>query len=490
MERGIFTKTKTIILIVILSLVGIGILGGALFFFSQQAMPVVSEATPSPSVSPDVTPTPMVTTTPDAIRLEESKANYEKGLALFEQKKYSEAEPYFKSVIEDDGENYVQAQEKLQKCMAAITEGYCLEGKELLKKTLYLKAEQLIDDALELYPESPELKELKEEAHRLATTLVKYEGPVYHVFFHSLIVYPELCFTGDSMERGYNYWMTTVYEFKLMLEEMHSRGYTLIDLRDMFSTNDSGKVVKNDIMLPEGKKPLIISVDDVSYYKYMDKDGFADKLVFDEEGNVATLVKTPEGKEIVTRDGDVVPILDDFVKANPDFSYNGAKGVLALTGYEGILGYNTLHDNPDWEKEQTLVQPIVDKLKATGWAFANHSFTHRRTYSERTITLDYLKYDMERWLKEVGSILGPTNLYISPFGATFKKDDPRHRYIVSKGFNVYCGVGARAFYEFYGDNVFMERINLDGYKMFHSPQVLKELFDVEKVYDPVRPPMK
>jgi hypothetical protein len=292
------------------------------------------------------------------------------------------------------------------------------------------------------------------------------------------------------MEQGYNYWMTTVYEFKLMLQEMYERGYTLIDLRDMFSTDESGKMVQNEILLPKGKKPLIISIDDVSYYKYMKNDGFAKKLVLDGDGKVATLVRTPENNVIVTRDGDVVPILDDFVEANPDFSYKGAKGILALTGYEGILGYNTLHNNPDWQSEQEQVQPVVDKMKATGWGFANHSFTHRRTFSERTITLDYLKYDMERWLKEVGSIVGPTNLYIAPFGASFSQDDPRLRYVVSKGFNVYCGVGSRAYFHLYEDNVFMERIDLDGYKMYHNPKVLKELIDVEKVYDPARPPME
>lgn len=37
----------------------------------------------------------------------------------------------------------------------------------------------------------------------------------------------------------------------------------------------------------------------------------------------------------------MVPLIDRFVEKHPDFSYRGAKGILALTGYNGILGYRT-----------------------------------------------------------------------------------------------------------------------------------------------------
>lgn len=65
----------------------------------------------------------------------------------------------------------------------------------------------------------------------------------------------------------------------------------------------------------------------------MSKDGFADKLVVDSNNEISTVVRTPEGEEQITRDGDIVPILDDYIKENLDFSYKGAKGVLAVTGY-------------------------------------------------------------------------------------------------------------------------------------------------------------
>jgi isoleucyl-tRNA synthetase len=45
--------------------------------------------------------------------------------------------------------------------------------------------------------------------------------------------------------------------------------------------------------------------------------------VLDKDGNVATEVTDRDGKSIVTRDGDIVPILDDFIKLHPDFSWQG-----------------------------------------------------------------------------------------------------------------------------------------------------------------------
>ena len=37
----------------------------------------------------------------------------------------------------------------------------------------------------------------------------------------------------------------------------------------------------------------------------------------------------------------MVPLIDTFVKEHPDFSYHGRKGILAMTGYDGVLGYRT-----------------------------------------------------------------------------------------------------------------------------------------------------
>ncbi len=163
---------------------------------------------------------------------------------------------------------------------------------------------------------------------------------ITHVFFHSLIVDTSRAFDGDYNSDGYNQVMTTVKEFRKMLTLLYARGYVLVSPHDMAYKDENGVMQRGTILLPEGKTPLVLSQDDVSYYHYMDGDGLASKLVLDENGEVkCEYVKRDGG--VVVGDYDMVPIVDTFIKEHPDFSYHGRKGILAMTGYNGVLGYRT-----------------------------------------------------------------------------------------------------------------------------------------------------
>ena len=124
---------------------------------------------------------------------------------------------------------------------------------------------------------------------------------VTHVFFHSLIVDTSLAFDGDSDEAGYNQMMTTVSEFKKMIQIMYDKGYVLVSPHDMAVVNDDGTMSRGKIMLPEGKIPFVLSEDDVSYYHYMDGDGFATKLVVDEEGKIRNEYVEDDGNVNIKR---------------------------------------------------------------------------------------------------------------------------------------------------------------------------------------------
>lgn len=325
--------------------------------------------------------------------------------------------------------------------------------------------------------------------------LVKYEGPVHHVFFHSLIAYTDLAFDGDSRANGYNYWMTTASEFEKMLPELLDRGYMLYDIEKLIEQDpeDSTKIKKKDIYLPEGRKPLVISIDDVNYYDYMKPDGFAERLVLDVDGRVANEIKNENGEYIISRKADVMPILDDFVKEHPEFSFNGAKGVIALTGYQGALGYRiTDLEGEELEKAIEEATKVANKLKENGWRFACHSYTHNQYFKNYTVTMAQLKYDTERWKKYIAPVVEDTNIYISPFGVRFKTNDERYRYLVDEGFNIFCPVQKQPELSLHdGDNVIMTRFNLDGYSMFKRSEYINETyFNVENVIDKSRPELK
>jgi hypothetical protein len=229
-----------------------------------------------------------------------------------------------------------------------------------------------------------------------------------------------------------------------------------------------------------------LSLDDLSYDRSMSGHGFADKLVLDKSGNVATEVVTKDGTVTVTRDGDVVPLVDDFVKLHPDFSIDGAKGVIAVTGFAGILGYHTSDPtSSNYSSEFAQAKIVADTLKNTGWSFADHSFAHSKPYLLGTITLPELQKDITHWKETVGSIVGPTDIFIGPFGQIFKPGDVRRDYLVQEGYTLIGGVGMDRYLHYFPNYVAMNRADIDGIRLFKTPWYLKRYFDPQLVTTPV-----
>jgi len=310
----------------------------------------------------------------------------------------------------------------------------------------------------------------------------EYQGKIYNIFFHSLIVYPQLALDGNINSDIYKKYMITRDEFNKILAELYKNNFVLIDINSIYTVNKDGAIYPKDIYLPLGKKPLIISIDDLSYYKSMTGHGFADKLVIDKNGNVATKIITPDDNKIITRDGDIVPILDDFIKIHPDFSIDNAKGIIALTGYEGILGYRTEDTtSANYANEISSAKTVVEKLKKTGWKFASHSYSHDKSFSTGKTSLEYIKTDTERWDKEIRPLVGDTNIFIGPYGQIFKHNDLRQTYLMSKGFKVFYGVGIDLYTHFYPDCLEMDRVDIDGFRLENNSDFLKIFFDTKNV---------
>ncbi|MGI6562176.1 MAG: hypothetical protein ACOX3Q_06405 [Clostridia bacterium] len=422
--------------------------------------------------------------------IKKSKEIYDRALDQINQNRIADAIDILKTIGKDQY-HYIQAQEKIEELNQALLNGYIDEVEKLIQSYEYENAINKADEYLALFPDSAKLLELKESGQKYLAELYEYTGPLYHIFFHSLIVYPEKAFDGDYKQQGYNYWMTTVEECKKILEQLYERNFILYDIRKLITTNPDGTITKNKIMVPKGKKPIILSIDDVSYYEYMKGDGFPEKLIIDENGKVANLTIAPDGSQVISREHDVMPLVDKFVEEHPDFSYQGAKGVIALTGYEGVLGYRT--NNPD-EKDKAEIEAltaeakkVADALKANGWAFASHSYTHHDDFSDGVFSLDLLKRDTERWKKEVEPIIGKTNIYITPFGYQSRPGSESYNYLVSEGFNIICAVGGMPYVSYGSKAVSMDRQNLDGFMMTYNKSLVKDLIDPVYTIDSRRP---
>ena len=156
---------------------------------------------------------------------------------------------------------------------------------ELISKAGVLVLGYYYDEAIELLKSDSDIynDKMKGEVKKIedfVADLQPYTGRIEQVFFHSLIVYPQLAFGPTSAEpQGYNYWMTTELEFQRMLPLLMERGYVLVHISDLYDVDAQGNVTAKELYLPEGKRPLLISVDNVGYPESRKKDGFASRLI-------------------------------------------------------------------------------------------------------------------------------------------------------------------------------------------------------------------
>jgi len=377
------------------------------------------------------------------------------------------------------------------------------EGRFLLRGYFYDEAIALLNSDDELI--NHETQALEDEVLAAKNSLVRYNGSIKHIFFHSLILYPEVLFPNLSTPTGgYNEGFVFRSEFLRMLPQLMERGYVLYNITDIFSKDENGVMRQNPIYLPPGKMPLVLSMDDPSLHygqRFVGgggrtggfdrgrppQSGFANRVVFDEFGELATEVITPSGEMIITHDGDVHIALDAFVRENPEFSFRGHKGVIATTGYMGIFGYD-LPDLRDEELRQTAID-ICDKMKENGWLFANHSYSHNRTgFWGPESNPNNIRWDTRRWKEEMEPIVGQTNIFIAPFGFLLRGE--AMDVIIENGFDIYCTVDFRQPITVNSTHAIMGRIEIGGYSLVRWANTLNsDFFDVSYVKDSHRPPI-
>ena len=403
--------------------------------------------------------------------------------------------------------------------------------KELLSKVDYLATTYDYDGAIDLvksmegYANDAELQSKVSEIESVKATCVPVNiEEVTHIFYHSLVVDANRAFANHETSPqaiGNNQWMTTVSEFEKITQEMYDRGYVMVSIHDLYekTTNAEGKEVFEpaEILLPPGKKAFVMSIDDLSYYHSYDGYGYAAKLILDENGKVTNEYLQPDGT-MVTGAYDVVPLMDDFVEKHPDASYRGAKGIIALTGYNGVLGYRTdssyrldtedlddnkrkwMEENPGFsvEKERDEAKKVADAMKANGWEFASHTWGH---LSVGDSSLERLQRDTEKWKNNVEPVVGPTDTIIFAHGqdlgawGPYDSGNEKFQYFKQQGFSVFCNVDSNQYRTWIEDDYIRQgRRNLDGYRIYYNAigeqDNISDLFEASEILDPQRPPVK
>ena len=219
--------------------------------------------------------------------------------------------------------------------------------------------------------------------------------------------------------------MTTISEFNSIIQQMYDRGYVMVTLEDVaptvFHEDGTYSFETGKILLPEGKKALCAVPGRRILLSLHGRGRICLPADHDESGDIKNEYIEQDGS-VSVGDYDMVPLIDRFVEAHPDFSYRGAKGYIALTGYDGILGYRTdvsyqtrenldvyqeefFQENPDfdeedfqWECEQA--KKVAQALKEDGWLFASHTWGHVGL-GEGSTTFEQFKADTDKWEERV-----------------------------------------------------------------------------------------
>ncbi len=314
---------------------------------------------------------------------------------------------------------------------------------------------------------------------------------VPNLSFHVLIADPATAFNSEPYGPKYLQNFVTTDEFSRILEQLYANGYVLVNFDDFIEEvpDGNGKVTfqTKSIMLPSGKKPIMITETLVNYFPYMidsDKDGIADK---DGDGFASKLVvrngeitceRVNSAGETVYGAYDLVPILNQFIEEHPDFSYRGAKATLAVTGSEGIFGYRIQDADAD---EIAACKELVQALRDDGYLLACNSYSN---VSYSTINATGIQEDLEKWAKEITPVIGNVDILVYALGSDISDyNGSKYNVMANAGFKYFLSNTTNSIPTMEVNVSFVRqyRIMVTGTLMVNSPDSLSQYFTVSQI---------
>ena len=247
--------------------------------------------------------------------------------------------------------------------------------------------------------------------------------------FHVLIEDMARALKDTEFGGKYNRNFVTTSEFSKILQQLYDNGYVLVDFDSFVGSktdvNSNEMFEPVPMWLPADKKPVMITETMVNYFNYMvsgdddgvadaQGDGFASRLVLDGQGNIKAEYITAEGQTMVGN-YDLVPILEDFIAQHPDFSYRGARAIIAITGHEGLFGYrcNTSYIGNKgqgfYDQEVAGAKQIANALRSKGYTIASYTYSNQ---NYANYNANNIKTDMQKWAQEVTSIIGEVDTFV------------------------------------------------------------------------------
>ena len=330
---------------------------------------------------------------------------------------------------------------------------------------------------------------------------------IANLSFQMLVVDPARAYADSKYAKQYKNNFVTVSEFKAILDQLYENGYVLVDF-DSFvteTTSDDGSVAfgTTPIYLPSGKKPIMLSATMVNYMTYMTHedtredednkygDGFASKLVV-RNGELTSEYYDADGN-LMYGAYDFVPILNEFIAAHPDFSYKGARALIAVTGEEGLFGYRTMptvvhtQSQSYYDEQVKGAQEVVAALRSEGYTIASYSYGNK-DYKEFSAT--DIQADMDLWTKEVTPVLGEVDTIIFARGTDISTGTNyignKFNVLFNKGIRYFIGAADVPWGEVNPTYVRQTRLMVTGSNLSSAAANYNSYFDAKSVLDSAR----
>ena len=309
-------------------------------------------------------------------------------------------------------------------------------------------------------------------------SLVNWTGDIPHLCFPVLIEDTMMAFDGDSNASSYDTSMVTTDEFKDILQSLYDNNYILIDMESIAAlvTDDRGttSMTSQTLRLPEGKKPIVLSQDNLNYATVTNGDGIATKLVLDDEGNVKAQYTDSEGHDQVG-DYDFIPILNSFIEEHPDFSFKNARGIVSVSGEDGVFGYALTDDN------KSTIRSISSALTSGNWRIACAGWSHGYM---NDLTDEAFEEEITNWMTEIGSLTGDANILFYPYGQEVTYPSEKLTCLLDNGLVYLCGLwGDTDFLEIGDGYMRMTRRFVDGYTLQNASSYFTDFFDAGAILD-------
>ena len=325
--------------------------------------------------------------------------------------------------------------------------------------------------------------------------------------FHCLIADPARAFSDKEFGTAYNTNYVTIDEFSKILEQLYANGYVLVDFDSFIveTVGEDGKTTYSTqaIYLPDGKKPIMLTETLVNYETFSidsdgdgeaDKggDGFASKLVV-KDGKIVNEYVDADGN-VLYGAYDLVPILEEFIEEHPDFSYRGARAILAVSGEDGVFGYRIMHSvktskGEDYYNEQVEgATAIAAALREAGYTIACYTYAN---VGYGSISATKIQVDLDNWKKEVKPVLGDVPVLIYAKASDIAADgnfEGGNKYNVLKdaGFRYFINSANVPYAEVTVNYVRQSRIMVTGQQMNTYPQVFSDYFKVSDILNDLR----